>query len=86
MGADERAGIFHCAYAPPTMGSGEAKMAGSLLSALHDRLTGSRRRLAEAAEDAQKQLFAEHLTNVLSQLAEGEQRLLHDSALPVAEK
>jgi hypothetical protein len=42
--------------------------------------------MAEAAESAKAQLFAQHLTNVLGQLREHERQLLDNSAQRLAEE
>ena len=61
-------------------------MARSFLSILRRRLSPSHRRLAEAAETAIAQLFAQHLTSVLGQLEEQERQLLDNSARRLAEE
>jgi hypothetical protein len=62
------------------------KMSGSFLAALRNSLSGSRRKSAEAAENAKARLFAERLGDVLGQLGERERKLLRSSAQPAAGK
>jgi hypothetical protein len=61
-------------------------MARSLISVLRSTLSPSRRRLAEASENAKAQLFAQHLTDVLGQLREHERQLLDNSAQRLVEE
>jgi hypothetical protein len=61
-------------------------MARSIFSVLRSGLSPSRRRLAEAAENAKTQLFAQHLTDVLGQMREQERQLLDNSAQRLAEE